>query len=237
MATEEKVTIIGIGENGLDGLTAAARGLIEAADLLIGDTHTLAAIGATDAEQMVVGTRFDEAVARIEKSPRKKIVVLASGDPLFYGVARYMCDRLGKQRFEVVPHVSSMQLAFARVKESWEEAVIDTMVIPNVHASVFPAIAGSSQPENLGALGILEAFSVASLIEGADAAVKAAKVELIEVRLAMALGGKAFATMTGNVAAVQAAIDAGAVMIGMKGLLVNKVVIASPSPQLYKEYI
>jgi precorrin-6Y C5,15-methyltransferase (decarboxylating) len=50
--------------------------------------------------------------------------VLASGDPLFYGVARYLCDKLGKDRFEVIPHVSSMQLAFARVKESWEEAFL-----------------------------------------------------------------------------------------------------------------
>ena len=51
-------------------------------------------------------------------------MVLASGDPLFYGVARYLCDKLGKDRFEVLPHVSSMQLAFARVKESWEEAYL-----------------------------------------------------------------------------------------------------------------
>ena len=150
-------------------------------------------------------------------------------------VARSICS--GKYMVIIGGKVAAVQSSVEIGQESWEEAVIDTMVIPNVHASVFPAIAGSSQPENLGALGILEAFSVASLIEGADAAVKAAKVELIEVRLAMALGGKAFATMTGNVAAVQAAIDAGAVMIGMKGLLVNKVVIASPSPQLYKEYI
>ena len=55
------------------------------------------------------------------------MVVLASGDPLFYGVARYLCDKLGKDRFEVVPHVSSMQLAFARVKESWEEAYLTNL--------------------------------------------------------------------------------------------------------------
>ena len=53
--------------------------------------------------------------------------MLASGDPLFYGVARYLCDKLGKDRFEVVPHVSSMQLAFARVKESWEEAYLTNL--------------------------------------------------------------------------------------------------------------
>ena len=51
-------------------------------------------------------------------------MLVSSGDPLFYGVARYLCDRLGKDLFEVVPHVSSMQLAFARVKESWEDATL-----------------------------------------------------------------------------------------------------------------
>jgi precorrin-6Y C5,15-methyltransferase (decarboxylating) len=58
---------------------------------------------------------------------RKRLVVVASGDPLFYGVARYLCDRLGKERFEVLPHVSSMQLAFARIKESWEEAYLTNL--------------------------------------------------------------------------------------------------------------
>ena len=58
---------------------------------------------------------------------RKRIAVVAGGDPLFYGVARYLCDRLGKERFEVLPHVSSMQLAFARIKESWEEAYLTNL--------------------------------------------------------------------------------------------------------------
>ena len=54
-------------------------------------------------------------------------MLLASGDPLFYGVARYLCDKLGKEHFEVIPHVSSMQMAFARVKESWEEAFLTNL--------------------------------------------------------------------------------------------------------------
>src|SRR5262249_36556066 len=54
-------------------------------------------------------------------------VLVCGGDPLFYGVARYLCDRLGKDSFTVVPHVSSMQLAFARVKESWEEAYLTSL--------------------------------------------------------------------------------------------------------------
>ncbi|MEK9138812.1 MAG: BMC domain-containing protein, partial [Bacteroidota bacterium] len=115
--------------------------------------------------------------------------------------------------------------------------VIDTFVIPNVHASVFPAIAGAAQVESFDALGIIESFSVASLIEGADAAVKAARVELIEIRLAMALGGKAFCTLTGDVAAVKAAVDAGAAAVAEKGLLVNKVVIPHPRKELLKEIV
>jgi len=91
--------------------------------------------------------------------------------------------------------------------------------------------------EALEALGILESFSVAALIEGADAAVKTASVQLIEIRLAMALGGKAFVTMTGDVAAVEAAIDAGAAVVGRKGMLVNKVVIPRPRPELLSEMI
>jgi microcompartment protein CcmL/EutN len=67
--------------------------------------------------------------------------------------------------------------------------------------------------------------------------VKAANVQLIEIRLAMALGGKAFATLTGDVAAVSAAIDAGAQVVGQKGMLVNKVVIPHPRPELLNEMI
>jgi microcompartment protein CcmL/EutN len=116
-------------------------------------------------------------------------------------------------------------------------SVVDVFVIPNVHPGVFPAIAGTSKIDLLEALGIIEAFSVASLIEAADAAVKAARVQLIEVRLAMALGGKAFVTLTGEVAACQAAVDAGAAIVAEKGLLVNKVVIPHPRKELLSEIV
>jgi microcompartment protein CcmL/EutN len=89
----------------------------------------------------------------------------------------------------------------------------------------------------LGALGIVESFSVASLVEAADAAVKTARVTLLEIRLAMALGGKAFVTMTGDVAAVTAAVDAAASVCAERGLLVNRVVIPNPRKELIKELI
>ena len=75
------------------------------------------------------------------------------------------------------------------------------------------------------------------IIEAADAAVKAAKVQLVELRLAMALGGKAFFSVTGDVAAVTSAVEAGARVVAEKGLLVNKVVIANPRQELLSEMI
>ena len=116
-------------------------------------------------------------------------------------------------------------------------ALVDSFVIPNVHPEVFPAIEGTNVVEELEALGIIEAFSVSALIEAADAAVKAGTVKLLEIRLAMALGGKAFVTMTGSVAAVETAVNAGAAVVGKKGLLVEKVVIPQPRQELLREII
>lgn len=127
MSHEQNVHIIGVGDDGAEGLTSRARQLIENADLLIGSEHSLKTAGRTNCERLEVGSDLRVLVEHIEKDPGRKIVVLASGDPLFYGVARYLCDKLGKDRFEVVPHVSSMQLAFARVKESWDEAYLTNL--------------------------------------------------------------------------------------------------------------
>jgi microcompartment protein CcmL/EutN len=115
--------------------------------------------------------------------------------------------------------------------------VIDSFLVPNVHPDVFPAIAGQGQVEVLGALGIVESFSVASLIEAADAAVKTASVRLLEIRLAMALGGKAFVTLTGDVGAVTAAVAAAAGVCAERGMLVNRVVIPNPRKELLKEMV
>ena len=62
-------------------------------------------------------------------------------------------------------------------------------------------------------------------------------MRLIEVRLAMAMGGKAFVTMTGSVAAVDAAVAAAAAAVGRRGLLVEKVVIPQPRPELLTEML
>ena len=120
----EKVHIVGIGDDGVEGMTAQARRLVEAADVLVGPESCATLVPAALRGRLVAAGNLEELVERIEAAGQKRVVVLASGDPLFYGTARYVCSKLGKDRFEVVPHVSSMQLAFARVKESWEEAFL-----------------------------------------------------------------------------------------------------------------
>ncbi|MBI1933913.1 MAG: BMC domain-containing protein [Ignavibacteriales bacterium] len=150
-------------------------------------------------------------------------------------LSRTICS--GKYMVLIGGDVAAVQSAVDSASSQVDFAVIDTFVIPNVHQDIFPALSGHSSVENLQALGILESFSVSSLIEGADAAVKSSNVKIIEIRLAMALGGKAFCTLTGEVAAVQSAVDSGASLIGAKGLLVNKVVIPQPRKELLSEMI
>jgi microcompartment protein CcmL/EutN len=150
-------------------------------------------------------------------------------------ISRTICS--GKYINLVAGDVQAVKSAVAAGEAYAQEAVIETFVIPNVHPDVFPAMSGSSGVEKLDALGIIESFSVASLIEGADAAVKAAEVRLIEIRLAMALGGKAFVTLTGEVGAVRAAVAAGEEVIAKAGMLVNTVVIPSPREELLRDIL
>lgn len=112
------------------------------------------------------------------------------------------------------------------------EYYVDSMVIPNVHRSVFPSITGSTCPKKIDAVGIVESFSMAVMIETADIILKAAELEGIELRLGNGIGGKSYFTYTGDVAAVTAGMEAGKNIAQEKGLLVNFEIIPSPSALL-----
>ncbi|MGD9900170.1 MAG: BMC domain-containing protein [Calditrichaceae bacterium] len=150
-------------------------------------------------------------------------------------VNRTICP--GKYMVLIGGDVDAVNASIEAGIEAGAHTVVDHFVIPNVHPSVFPAISGVTHLPELKALGVIEGFSVASVIEAADAAVKSAPVELITIHLAMAIGGKGFVTFTGDVAAVQAAVDAGSEVIERKGLLVEKIVIPSPRPEIVSEFI
>jgi precorrin-6Y C5,15-methyltransferase (decarboxylating) len=120
-----KIPIVGVGPDGLAGLTARSRDLLTAAEVVYGSDAALRLLPELKAERVRIGSDLPEVVEKLRADlGRRRVAVAATGDPLFYGTARYLCERIGPDSFEVVPHVSSMQLAFARVKESWEEAYL-----------------------------------------------------------------------------------------------------------------
>ncbi len=148
-------------------------------------------------------------------------------------INRSICP--GKYMILVSGETDAVRSSLAAGETVAGDTEIDQFLIPNVHPQVFPAITGTQELPPLQALGIIETFSVASLIEAADAAVKAAEVTLLQLHLAMAIGGKAYCTLTGDVAAVEAAVAAGVETIRQKGLLVEKVVIPQPDPQIFQD--
>jgi len=127
-ATRSKLVIVGVGDDGLDGMTESARRIIADADLILGTPSMLTLLESMPARKEALEPEMPAALKQVREAlAESKPVLVSSGDPLFYGVARYLCDRLGKDQFEVVPHVSSMQLAFARVKESWDDAYLTSL--------------------------------------------------------------------------------------------------------------
>ena len=130
--------------------------------------------------------------------------------------------------------LSSIKAAVERAELICEDALIDKFVIGNLGDQVFEAMCGTAVVKEKKALGVVETFTAASAIEAADAAVKAAVVTLVEVRVARGMGGKCFVTMTGNVADVTAAVEAGARIASKTGVLINTEVIANPHPELWE---
>jgi len=134
---------------------------------------------------------------------------------------------------EVAPVESSMKIGL----EAGGAFVIDQLLLTQVHSQVVPAILAVTDIEGLDALGIIETFSMASSIAAADKAAKIANIKLIEIRLAKGLGGKAYITLTGELAEVEAAVAAGVEYVASKGLLVNKVIIPAPHIDLVEKIL
>ena len=139
----------------------------------------------------------------------------------------------GKFIISVCGDVAAVTASVEAGKAALGPAMVDGFVIPNVHPDVPVALCGGGIMPEIGALGILETFSAASIITAADAAVKAASVKLLDVRLAMGLGGKGYALVSGDVGSVRAAVDAGAQAAAAGGLLLDCVVIPQPMPELW----
>jgi microcompartment protein CcmL/EutN len=152
-------------------------------------------------------------------------------------IARTICS--GKYLVVVGGSVSDVEAAIEAGLKAGEGAVIDHLVVANVHESVFPALGQSIvlHAGEAGALGVVETFSGVSVLAAADCAAKAARVVLFRIHVAMALGGKGLLLMTGSVSDVRAGVQAAADEARRRGLLVSEVVIPRPSRELFADYL
>ena len=120
-----KVYIIGIGPGAKDYLLPIAKREIQRADCLIGAKRALILFKHLDKEKICLKGDFKKMVRYIkDNKSNKKIVVLVSGDTGLFSFLGQIQYALGKEEYEVIPGISSMQLAFARIGESWQDAKI-----------------------------------------------------------------------------------------------------------------
>ncbi|WP_281885181.1 precorrin-6y C5,15-methyltransferase (decarboxylating) subunit CbiE [Paenibacillus sp. YYML68] len=118
------IIVMGIGDDGRQGLPSAYIERIEASELLVGGERQLQFFDSYAGEKLTIGAGLAlSALAERLAAEERTVVVLASGDPLFYGIGGYLAGKL-PGRVEVYPALSSLQLAFARIGDSWHDAAI-----------------------------------------------------------------------------------------------------------------
>ena len=128
----EPCRIIGVLDNGADGLTPQALAHLREADLVIGATRTLALfadqLAAAETRDLTGQLMQVPEWIRAAQAAGKRVVVLATGDPLCHGIAAFLQSRLCIEACEVLPNLSTVQLACARLGLPWQE-----MKIVSVH--------------------------------------------------------------------------------------------------------
>jgi precorrin-6B C5,15-methyltransferase / cobalt-precorrin-6B C5,C15-methyltransferase len=118
---DQKIYLIGAGIEGWEGFGSRALEVINGAELLIGHQRLLDIFPDFKGEKLAFGDL--SIMLELVKSTEKSVVVLSSGDPNFFGIARFLLRNLPKERIEIFPNVTSVQYAFARIKEPWDDAI------------------------------------------------------------------------------------------------------------------
>lgn len=143
----------------------------------------------------------------------------------------------GKYFALITGEIAAVKSAVDACKANCPDKLLDSFVLGNPHESIFEAIWGTSIVEQPGAIGVLETYSVAQAIVGADVAAKTADVKLVELRLARGMCGKSYLILTGEVAAVQAAIDRAKASAGEYGMYLDSTVIAGPDKKTWERIV
>jgi microcompartment protein CcmL/EutN len=162
----------------------------------------------------------DDSPSRIDIGPALAVVELAS-IARGHRVADAMCKRApvrlmradaispGKFVVLVEGDVAAVDESFRVGADVAADRAVDTLFLPQPHQALWPAlVGGANAAEGVESLGVVETTTVAATVRAADAAVKAARVRVTEMQLGRGIGGKAFFTVTGSLAEVEAAVEA-----------------------------
>lgn len=140
----------------------------------------------------------------------------------------------GKYNILFHGEVAAVTASLEAGERSAEHFVVDKVVIPRVHPQVIAAINLASPVTDVNAVGVMEFYSITAAVYAADAAVKAAEVDLMDVRLGTGIGGKSFVVLTGDVAAVGESVKAGVATAEEQGFVVSSVVIPNPRREIFE---
>lgn len=146
--------------------------------------------------------------------------------------AKTICP--GKYYIIFAGSVSAVKSAAQAVREQYDDFIIDLGELNNVYPEMFYAVNQTSEVKKWGAIGIIETMTSPSVLKAADSAIKATDVELVEIRIARALGGKNICILTGDVSSVKESVRVGIKYAQEKGFLVDWQVIPSPHEDFYR---
>jgi len=143
----------------------------------------------------------------------------------------------GKYIAIITGSLSAVNAAVDAAKEQQGMHFINSFVLGNPHEDIFPALYGATNVEQISALGILETYDAASIFIAADEAAKTAIVTLIELRVARGMCGKSYLMLTGEVAAVEAAIEKAKLSVGKEGMYLDSSLIAHPDEKICRSIL
>jgi len=132
--TQQKIYLVGAGIVGWEGFGAKALEVVSEAEVMIGHQRHLDIFPEFTGTKMVLGALSD--LLDFLKKTDLKVAILASGDPAFFGISRFLLRNLPKDRIEIFANVTSMQYAFSRIKEPWDDAIFVSVHGRGMHAAV-----------------------------------------------------------------------------------------------------
>jgi precorrin-6Y C5,15-methyltransferase (decarboxylating) len=127
-ATRGSIWVIGVGNEGAESLTPRALAVVEKAEVLVGGHRLLDFFPHVPAERVRIGAKVDEVLAEVaRRRGEQRVIVLATGDPNYFGITRALLRHVPAEDLVIVPNVSTLQWAFAKAREPWDDAAFLTV--------------------------------------------------------------------------------------------------------------